>query len=98
VTARFPSGQLLFDCVGWLAVALQSWIKPIHRTGSTLEWAVDDPKQLESWHEGLKLMDDVLPGKRPGNEELPLISRTQTWIAAHLPVFRYFARDLRYEF
>jgi O-methyltransferase involved in polyketide biosynthesis len=100
LTAYFEAngGQLLFDCLGWIAISLQGWNKAIQKTGSTLGWAIDDPKELETWHKGLKLKDDVLTCERPGTEELPLLGRVQMWVVARLPGFRYIARDLRYQF
>jgi O-methyltransferase involved in polyketide biosynthesis len=100
IVRRFGSvgGQIICDAFGTVAIKLQRFIKAVKDSGSVLHWAVDDPKLLETWCPGLKLVDDQLTVEMMGIEELPLSSRMQAWVAARIPYVRESGRLLRYEF
>jgi O-methyltransferase involved in polyketide biosynthesis len=98
VTARFPRGELLFDCYGPLGIRLQKLVPAVRNSGSTLHWGIRDPRALESWHEGLVCVEDLPSVALPGNDELPRGSRVAMRILALLPGFRDIGRILRYRF
>ncbi len=98
ITARFPRGQLLFDCYGPLGIRLQKLVPAVRNSGATLHWGIGDPRALESWHDGLVLLDDLRSVALPGNDELPLKGRLAMRMMAHLPGFRDIGRILRYGF
>ena len=96
ITGRFPCGQLLFDCYGPLGIRLQKLVPAVRNSGATLHWGIADPRALESWHDGLMLLDDLRSVALPGNDELPLKGRLGMRVMAHLPGFRDIGRILRY--
>jgi O-methyltransferase involved in polyketide biosynthesis len=98
ITGRFPRGQLLFDCYGTFGIRLQKLVPAVRRSGSTLHWGIDDPRELESLHEGLRCLDDIPSVAHPGLDELPLSGRLSLRVMAHLPGFRDVDRMLRYRF
>jgi len=98
VTARFPTGQLLFDCAGWIVVKFQTLMPWLKSTGAELKWAIDDVGTLENFHEGLRLRDRLSMVDMPGVEEFSLGGRTLMWTLAMLPYFRQMGQFLRYEF
>jgi O-methyltransferase involved in polyketide biosynthesis len=98
ITSRFPSGQLLFDCYGTIAIRLQKLVPAVRNAGATLHWGVDDPHELETWHDGLKLLDALRVVDMPGLDMLPLAGRIQMRVLAHLPVLRNAGWILRYRF
>jgi O-methyltransferase involved in polyketide biosynthesis len=97
ITGHFKSGQLLFDCYGTFGIKLQKWVPAVRRSGSTLHWGLDDPRELESWHDGLKCLDDV-PSVTVGVHHMSASARMSMNLMAHLPGFRDVGRILRYEF
>lgn len=98
LTGRFPSGQLLFDCYGSMGIRLQRLVPAVRNAGASLHWAIDDPRELESWHEGLTCLDALRSVDMPGLDEMPRAGRAQMWVLAHLPGFRDIGRILRYRF
>ncbi|GAB1316336.1 hypothetical protein MFIFM68171_06546 [Madurella fahalii] len=100
IVRRFRSvgGQIACDAFGSVAIKLQGFIKAVKDSGSVLYWAIDDPKLLETWCDGLKLVEDQLTIDMDGVEELPLVSRMQAWAVARIPYVREAGRLLRYEF
>jgi hypothetical protein len=59
---------------------------------------VDDPREIESWHDGLVCLDAVRSVEMPGVDELPALGRMQMRVLAHLPSFRDVGWMLRYQF
>jgi O-methyltransferase involved in polyketide biosynthesis len=98
VTGRFPSGQLLFDCYGTLGIRLQKLVPAVRNAGARLQWGIDDPRELESWHEGLRCLDALRSVDMPGLERLPPSGRLTLWVMARIPGFRDIGRILRYAF
>lgn len=46
VVDRFPSGELQIDFYNWLAIKTQKAHTLVRRTGSTLHWAVNSPRDI----------------------------------------------------
>lgn len=98
VTSRFPSGELLFDCLGTVGVLLQPLVPLVRNAGATLHWAVDDPRCVETWAPGLELLDVVRSLELPGLDRLVLPARLGAWALSWLPFVRDVSRLLRYRF
>jgi O-methyltransferase involved in polyketide biosynthesis len=98
ITARFPTGQLLFDCYGTLGIRLQRFVPAVRNARATLHWGIDDPRELEGWHDGLVCLDALRSVDMPGVEELPRSGRASMWVLARLPGFRDVGRILRYSY
>jgi hypothetical protein len=73
-------------------------VPAVRNSGATLHWGIGDPHELESWHDGLKLLDALRAVDMPGLDLLPLAGRIQMRVLAHLPVLRDAGWILRYEF
>jgi len=95
---HFPSGELIFDCTGWITIKLQKDVIWLQSTGAKMKWSIDNPKAIEALHKGLVLKDDLISFKTPGIEKLRLGMKIRMRIMAILPVFRYMGRNLRYTF
>lgn len=98
ITGRFPSGQLLFDCYGTIGIRLQKLVTAVRTSGATLHWGIDDPRELETWHDGLVLLDALRSVDMPGLDLLPRVGRAQMRVLARLPKLRDVGRILRYRF
>jgi O-methyltransferase involved in polyketide biosynthesis len=98
ITGRFPGGQLLFDAYGTIAIRLQKLVPAVRNAGATLHWGVDDPHELETWHDGLVCLDALRSVDMPGLDLLPLAGRLQMRVLAALPVLRDAGWILRYRF
>jgi O-methyltransferase involved in polyketide biosynthesis len=98
ITGRFPSGQLLFDCYGTVGIRLQKMVPAVRNAGATLHWGIDDPHEIEGWHDGLECLDALRSVDMPGLEQLPASGRLGMWVLAHIPGMRDVGRILRYRF
>jgi O-methyltransferase involved in polyketide biosynthesis len=101
---RFESegGELQFDGLGWMSLAVQRWSRLFVHLAflkqSKAEWhyAVDDPWALARLHPGLKLVSDALLYENEGIKELSNFQQWEAWVLLHLPGFRYISRMMRY--
>lgn len=98
IAARFPSGELLFDCYGSLGIRLQRLVPAVRNSGSTLHWGIDDPYELEGWHDGLRCLDAVRSVDTPRLVGFPVPGRWSLRVMSHLPGVRDVGRILRYAF
>ncbi|GLW12751.1 putative polyketide synthase protein [Microtetraspora sp. NBRC 13810] len=98
ITGRFGTGQLLFDCYGTFGIRIQKLNRPVRNAGATLYWGIDDPRELEGWHDGLRCLDDLRAVDMPGIERFPAGGRIAMRVMAALPGFRDAGRILRYAF
>ena len=56
VVEHFPSGELHFDVCNWLGIKLQKINPIVRRTGSTLHWAINEPKDILDAVTGVHLL------------------------------------------
>lgn len=98
ITGRFAEGQLLFDCYGTLGIRLQRWVPAVRNAGATLHWGIDDPRQIETWQDGLTCVDALRSVDMPGLEKLPAGGRAAMWVMARLPGFRDVGHITRFRF
>lgn len=89
--------QLVFDCFNWFPLLVQRFEPIVANTGSRMSWAINDPRELERWHQGLRLTGEVLPSDNAENFRLPIIMRWFCWVVSWIPGLRTSARYLRYE-
>lgn len=53
---RFSSGELQFDAFNRLGIRLQRLNTVVRQSGSTLHWAVDDPRDIVGTVPGTRLL------------------------------------------
>ncbi|ARS66111.1 class I SAM-dependent methyltransferase [Sinorhizobium meliloti] len=58
IARHFPSGEIAFDAYSSIAIRLLRFNPAIRATGARLQWAVDDPAELERQVPGLQLIED----------------------------------------
>lgn len=97
ITGRFPRGQLLFDVYGKLGIRLQKLVPAVRNAGATLRWGVDDPREIERLHDGLKCLDALRSTDMP-LDKLPAAGRLGLWVVARIPGLRDAGRILRFQF
>jgi O-methyltransferase involved in polyketide biosynthesis len=98
VVRRFPSGQLGFDAVGSLMIAMQSWVPMVKATGAVERWGLDSPKALERLDPRLKLRDVIRFSQQEGADELGFPVWYVAWILSNTPYLKNIGYTLRYDF
>ncbi|MQX43514.1 class I SAM-dependent methyltransferase [Sinorhizobium meliloti] len=58
IAGHFPEGEIAFDAYSSIAIRLLRFNPAIRATGACLQWAVDDPVELERQVPGLQLIED----------------------------------------
>ena len=59
VVQRFPSGELQFDAFNRLGIRLQKLNTVVRQSGSTLHWAVNDPRDIVGNVPGTRLLSAI---------------------------------------
>ncbi|KAK8076147.1 hypothetical protein PG994_003419 [Apiospora phragmitis] len=87
---RFPSGSLIFDCLGSVTVRCQGLFGLLRHTGATFAWAIDCPRTLELLDERLRLIESVGPlGMMAGTVESEMMPATVRWVCRGLGYVPY---------
>ncbi|MCM6778886.1 class I SAM-dependent methyltransferase [Nocardia sp. CDC159] len=95
---HLPSGEMIFDAMGSLAVRMQKLNPAVRRTKATLRWAIDDPRELEPL--GLTTIrslgpDEMVPPQQRAKAPLPY--RLQ-FAMLGMPLFRDLAHLMHARF
>lgn len=87
--------EMAFDSINSFISMFSRFEPIIRRTGSSLQWTLDDPREVESYHQGLILREEVqLRQLIP--PEMYLLTWC-LWFASWIPVIRKSWNFLRYE-
>ncbi|KAH8895814.1 putative polyketide synthase protein [Thozetella sp. PMI_491] len=99
LVSYFPSGQLLFDSMSPLSLkVLNGYLYWKGNWNFRFHWGVGNPKDVETFHDRIKLMDVVSMYHGPGTEELPLQGRVFFYVMSWVPYLSHFFIYLRYKF
>lgn len=101
ITAHFAEGEVAFDAYSRLGVRIRSLSRVIRRTGATLGWGLDDPRDMEKSIPGLRLVTQLTTMDLLDEATLARFSpavRMQLRLANRLPVLRRSGWILRYRF
>lgn len=98
IASRFPSGQLLFDVYGSAGIKMQRMVRAVRNANATLHWGVDDPREIESFHPGLRCLSAVRSVEMPGMEAVSRATRVAFAIMARIPKIRDVGQVLRYAY
>lgn len=99
IVAHFPSGQLAFNTTTATQVKLANRHPAVRAAGTSLRWALDDPRLLETYNPALTFAEEK------NIIESPWLEHAGAWIRATCAVMRAFpklraqgGRILRYTF
>ena len=94
---RFPGCRIAFDSYSKLTVRNINRHPSIKKTSAEIHWRVDDPRELESWSEGIKLHEEWFFNQ---SKDIPLLDRTSRflfWLAGKVMLAKRAHRILVYE-
>lgn len=99
IADHFPSGEVMFDCFSRFGVALSNrWNAVVTGAKATLEWSIDDERDLERRVPGLRLAETWTYSDAPEIKELSLPSRLFFRVMSRVRFLRNLGRLLRFEF
>ncbi|CCV05359.1 Tetracenomycin polyketide synthesis O-methyltransferase tcmP (fragment) [Mesorhizobium metallidurans STM 2683] len=98
LVAHLASGELMFDAYSRFGLKLLRLNPAVKATGAEVQWAIEDPRELERAVPKLRFVEDI-PAYKPEN------ARRMGWVARlfirlwkHIPALRKVGRLLRYRF
>lgn len=99
IVEHFAQGDLIFDAYSTLGVKLTQNYGPVKSSGARLDWAINDPRELETSVPGLQFISESLI------EDVPEVERHFSWVArqvflliSHVTPLRRLGRRLHYHF
>ena len=93
---RFPGCRLVFDCYSSLTVRNVNNHPSIKETGAQIQWGLDDPKELETWSEGIKLEEEWFYNQSEDISQLDFGSRLLFWLTGLFVMTKRAHRILAY--
>ncbi|KAI1259218.1 polyketide synthesis O-methyltransferase [Xylariaceae sp. FL1019] len=101
LVSKLKEGELHFDCMN--TTVLKASNKPgeiaVSRTGTTFQWAVDDPKSLEDIHPRLRMLEIIrYLDLAPGVGQFGWQTRASLYLLSWLPSLRDSVRFVRFGF
>lgn len=88
--------QMAFDCIHQAVVTMQKLEPIVRNTNASFRWAINDSKEIEKYHRGLQLMEEISAVNSSGNADLPLLLRLALWLASWIPGAKKQSRNVRF--
>ena len=98
IVDRFPSGELQFDAFSRLGIRSQWLNSVVRRSGSTLRWGIDGPRDIVEEVPGVRLLACVSPFEAASFREVSREYRVMAWVMGRVPALNMMAQYHRYAF
>jgi O-methyltransferase involved in polyketide biosynthesis len=95
--ARFAGSELACDAFSGLTVRRIARHPSLQRTGAAIRWGIDDPREIESWAPGIRLLEEWFFSQSPAVAKLSPGFRLMFRLAALIPAAQRAHRVLRYQ-
>ncbi len=93
---RFPGCHLTFDAFSKLTADRIQAHPSIQKTGATVHWGIDDPREIETWAQGIRLKEEWFFSQSPDIAKLSLFYRLMFRLTSGIPVAQKAQRLLYY--
>ena len=93
----FPGCQLIADVFSRMAARSATGHPSLKKTGANLGWGIDDPRELESWAQGIRLLEEWYFTQDPDLDRLSLIYRLAYKLAGAFTIVRRAHRIVHYQ-
>lgn len=67
---RFAGGMLIFDAFSTLTARHASKHPSLKQTGASIQWGIDDPREIEQWCEGIRFVQEWFFSTSPDIDKL----------------------------
>jgi O-methyltransferase involved in polyketide biosynthesis len=98
LTSHFKRGQLAFDCYDRFSLELLKASPMIRVTGASLQWGMDDPRELETLVPSLQCEEELIRFDPAQIARLSWFMRTAIWCREMIPPLHQSCGLLRYRF
>jgi O-methyltransferase involved in polyketide biosynthesis len=81
---RFPGCEMVFDAFSALTARRIQAHPSLQKTGATVHWGIDDPREIEGWAEGIRLKEEWFFSQSPDIGRLSWFYRTMFRLTASI--------------
>jgi O-methyltransferase involved in polyketide biosynthesis len=92
----FPGCHLVFDAFSLMTVNRIKRHPSLAKTGANIQWGTDDPREIETWSEGIQLREEWFFSQSPDIARLDWFYRTMFRLTAGIPAAQKAQRLLYY--
>ena len=96
--SQFSKFMLIFDAYSSITVKNINKHPSIKKTGASIRWGIDNPKEIEEWVNGLKLIEEWFFNQSEEIKNLSYLYKIIFWISGLFPFVRRAHRILAYQF
>jgi O-methyltransferase involved in polyketide biosynthesis len=82
---RFPNSEIAFDAFSTLTARRIKRHPSLRATGAEIHWGIDDPKQIEGWGSGIRLIEEW---PFSASEDIPKLGLAARMMFAVMGLFR----------
>lgn len=93
---KFGGAGLVFDAFSKLTVQRVAAHPSLRKTGASIQWGIDDPREIEGWAEGIRLKEECFFSQSPEITRLDWFYRAMFRLTAAIPAVQKVHRLLFY--
>ncbi len=93
---RYPGSALAFDAFSKLTAERVHAHPSLQKTGAVIQWGIDDPREIESWAEGICLKEEWFFSQSADIDKLDWFYRTMFRLAGSIQAAKRAQRLLYY--
>ena len=93
----FPGCRLIADVFSRMAARSATQHPSLKHTGATIGWGIDDPREIETWSQGICLLEEWFFTQDPDLEHLTLFYRLAYKLAGAFKVVQRAHRIVYYQ-
>jgi O-methyltransferase involved in polyketide biosynthesis len=93
---KFPGCHLVFDAFSKMTVDRIKAHPSIQKTGASIHWGIDDPHEIETWAEGIRLIEEWFFSQSPDIASLGWFYRVMFRLTRGIPAAQKAQRLLYY--
>jgi O-methyltransferase involved in polyketide biosynthesis len=93
---RLPGCSLVFDAYSKLTADRIKGHPSLQKTGATIRWDIDDPREIEVWAEGIRFIEEWFFSQTPDIQNLTWYYRLMFRLTASIKVAQRAHRLLSY--
>lgn len=93
---RFPGSHIVFDAFNRMTADRIKAHPSLQKTGASIHWGIDDPREIENWAEGIQLKEEWFFSQSSGIAKLGWFYRLMFRLAGGIPAAQKAQRLLYY--
>jgi O-methyltransferase involved in polyketide biosynthesis len=93
---KFPGCEMVFDAFSKMTVDRIKAHPSLQKTGASIHWGIDDPREIEGWGSGIRLQEEWFFSREPDIDKLSWFYRFMFRLTRNIEVANRAHRLLYY--